>query len=54
MYIELNGDAWKKFVEFFRKEKGYTDWSEDEIDDTRTDDDIAEFIVWLVEQLERE
>lgn len=50
MAVELNGAVWKKFVEFFRNEKGYTDWTEDEIEDSRNDDDTTEFLEWLVKQ----
>ena len=52
MCVELNGKVWKKFVEFFREEKGYSDWTEQEIEDSRNDDDITEFIAWLVNRLE--
>lgn len=52
MCVELNGKVWKKFVEFFREEKGYSDWTEQEIEDSRNDDDITEFLGWLVNQLE--
>ena len=52
MAVELNGKVWKKFVEFFRHEKGYEDWTEDEIEDSRNDDDTTEFIGWLVNELE--
>ena len=52
MCVELNGKVWKKFVEFFREEKGYSDWTEQEIEDSRNDDDTTEFIAWLVNQLE--
>lgn len=51
MCVELNGKVWKKFVEFFREEKGYSDWTEQEIEDSRNDDDITEFLGWLVNQL---
>lgn len=52
MSVELNGKVWKKFVEFFRYEKGYEDWTEQEIEDNRNDDDITEFLVWLVNKAE--
>lgn len=52
MAVELNGKVWKKFVQFFREEKGYSDWTEQEIEDSRNDDDITEFLGWLVSQLE--
>lgn len=50
MAVELNGKVWKKFVQFFREEKGYSDWTEQEIEDSRNDDDTTEFLVWLVNQ----
>lgn len=50
MAVELNGKVWKKFVEFFRNEKGYDDWTEQEIEDSRNDDDITEFLEWLVKK----
>lgn len=52
MCVELNGKVWKKFVEFFREEKGYSDWTEQEIEDSRNDDDTTEFIAWLVNKVE--
>lgn len=33
---------------FFRYEKGYIDWTEQEIEDSRNDDDTTEFLEWLV------
>lgn len=50
--VELNGKVWKKFVEFFRYEKGYEDWTEDEIEMSRNNHDITEFLEWLVGQVE--
>lgn len=52
MAVELNGKVWKKFVEFFRYEKGYEDWTEDEIECSRNDDDATEFLGWLVKTIE--
>lgn len=51
MAVELNGKVWEKFVEFFRNEKGYSDWTEQEIEDSRNDDDTTEFLEWLVKEL---
>ena len=51
MAVELNGIVWKKFVEFFRYEKGYTGWTEQEIEDSRNDDDTTEFLEWLVKRV---
>lgn len=48
-----SGKVWQAFVKFFREEKGYDTWTEDEIDLSMNDDDIEQFILWLVEQLER-
>ena len=44
--------VWKKFCEFFREVKLYYDWTDEEIDYSRCDDDIDEFIEWLVYELE--
>lgn len=51
MAVELNGIVWRKFVDFFRYEKGYEDWTEQEIEDSRNDDDTTEFLEWLVKEL---
>lgn len=40
--------VWVKFVEFFRNVKGYDDWSEDDIEFSRNEDDEEEFIKWLI------
>lgn len=40
--------VWAKFVKFFREVKGYEDWTEDEIEASRNDDDTDEFIKWLI------
>lgn len=47
-----NEKVWKKFCEFFRQVKLYSDWTDEEIDYSRNDDDIEEFIIWLVNELE--
>ena len=53
MGIKLeNPKVWEKFCEFFREEKGYSDWTDEQIDYSRNDDDIEEFIEWLIKQLE--
>ena len=53
MEIKLeNEKVWKMFCEFFREEKGYSDWTDEQIDYSRNNDDVEEFIVWLVEKLE--
>lgn len=44
-----NEKVWEKFCEFFRNEKGYSDWTDEQIDYSRNDDDFEEFVVWLVE-----
>lgn len=40
--------VWAKFVEFFRNVKGYEDWSEDEIEFSRNQNDDEEFVKWLI------
>jgi hypothetical protein len=42
-----NKKVWKKFCYFFRNKKGYKDWTDDEIDLSRNDDDFKEFVIWL-------
>ena len=44
-----NENIWKKFCEFFREEKGYEDWTDEEIDISRNDDDFEQFVKWLVQ-----
>lgn len=52
--IELAKEkVWEKFCEFFRLEKGYSDWTDQQIDYSRNDDDIEKFIEWLVEELDK-
>ena len=50
--VKLEGKVWEKFVEFFRHEKGYSDWTENEIELSRNNDDITEFLEWLVKHSE--
>lgn len=45
--IKNNFTLWKKFVYFFKYEKGYYDWTDDEIYDTLNNDDIKEFTKWI-------
>lgn len=42
-------NVWEKFCEFFREEKGYEDWTDEEIDISRNDDDFEQFVKWLVQ-----
>jgi len=51
--VMLEGKVWDKFVWFFQHVKGYNDWSEQDIEDNRVNDDITEFIEWLVDENER-
>ena len=44
-----NETIWKKFCEFFREEKGYEDWTDEEIDLSRNDDDFEQFVEWLAQ-----
>ncbi len=45
-----NENVWKKFCEFFRNVKGYSDWTDEQIDYSRNEDDFKEFVIWLVEK----
>ena len=49
MVDELLDDekVWEKFTDFFRLEKGYADWTDEEIDLSRNNDDFVEFVKWL-------
>lgn len=40
--------VWAKFVEFFREVKGYGDWTEQQIEESRNQDDEEEFVKWLI------
>lgn len=40
--------VWAKFVEFFREVKGYDGWTEQQIEESRNQDDEEEFVKWLV------
>ena len=51
--VMLEGKVWDKFVWFFQHVKGYNDWSEQDIENSRVNDDITEFIEWLVDENER-
>ena len=44
-----NKSVWGKFCEFFREEKGYEDWTDEEIDLSRNDDDFEQFVQWLAQ-----
>jgi hypothetical protein len=48
-----NENVWKKFCDFFRMGKGYIDWTDEEIDYSRNDDDFEEFVKWLVEKIDQ-
>lgn len=47
--LSVDDSAWELFVQFFREVKGYSDWSDDEIDLSMNNDDIVEFVKWLSE-----
>lgn len=47
--LSIDNSVWELFVQFFREVKGYSDWSDDEIDLSMNNDDIVEFVKWLSE-----
>ena len=47
-----SGLVWKNFVRFFREEKGYEDWTEQEIENSYNDDDIESYMLWLCNEIE--
>lgn len=53
MSISLpSGPVWNNFVKFFREEKGYEDWTEQEIEYSYNDDDIKSYMLWLCNQID--
>ena len=44
----LDEKVWAEFVKFFRYKKGYTDWTQQEIENSRNEDDDEEFVEWLI------
>ena len=47
----VNEDSiWDLFVKFFREEKGYENWTDEEIELSYNGDDVAEFVAWLSEE----
>lgn len=48
--LSIDDSVWELFVRFFREVKGYSDWSENEIDLSLNNDDIVEFVKWLSEE----
>ena len=45
----IENSIWDLFVQFFREEKGYENWTDDEIELSYNGDDVAEFVAWLSE-----
>lgn len=48
--LSIDDSVWELFVRFFREVKGYSDWSENEIDLSLNNDDVVEFVKWLSEE----
>jgi len=40
--------VWEKFVGFFQIVKGHDDWTEQQIEESRNQDDEEEFVKWLI------
>lgn len=51
---KLNTMIWNSFTTFFREEKGYDDWTDDEIGGSMCNDDIDEFIEYIKKTLQYE
>lgn len=45
----IENSIWDLFVQFFREEKGYENWTDDEIELSYNGDDVAEFVAGLSE-----
>ena len=55
MDIRFNNEkTWQKFCEFFRNKKGYVDCTEDEVNMSYNEDDVNEFVDWLVNETGKE
>lgn len=46
----IEDSIWDLFVKFFREEKGYENWTDEEIELSYNGDDVAEFVAWLSEE----
>ncbi len=51
---KLNNMIWNSFTTFFREEKCYIDWNDDEIGGSMNNDDIDEFIEYTKKALNYE
>ena len=45
--LDIAENAWDLFTEFFREVKCHADWTDEEIDLSKHNGDIAEFVEWL-------
>lgn len=45
--LELENKIYDAFYKFFRDEKGYKTWSNEDIDISINDDDLLEFIAYI-------
>ena len=50
----LNEDVWKAFTNWFRYEAGHPEYTDDEIELSRNDDDVERFIEYLVNKNKEE
>ena len=41
----------ENFIKFFREVKGYTAWTDDEIIFSMTDDDIKDYVNYIIKEL---
>ena len=46
----IEDSIWDLFVKFFREEKGYENWTDEEIELSYNGDDVEEFVAWLSEE----
>lgn len=45
----LQNKIWDAFTTYFREIKGYEDWTDEQIDGSFCDDDIIEFIYYIMQ-----
>lgn len=50
----LEDKIYEAFYTFFRDEKGYKNWTNEEIDTSTNDDDLLEFIAYIFKFLTRD
>lgn len=45
--LKIGDSIWNLFTHFFRTEKGYEKWTDEQIELSYNNDDVCEFVEWL-------